>query len=304
MTREKQTWTRLQLIEWTVPYFKEKGIDGARLDAEVLLAHALGTSRLQLYVHYDEPVDPEALASYRKLVSRRAKREPLKYIVGRTEFLSLPLALDDRVLIPRPETELLAERAIEVLGSELPPGPKIVLDVGTGSGAIALAIAKNLPDVLVHATDTSPGALEVAETNARELGVGDQVVFGQGDLLEPVIELAGRVHLMVSNPPYVSESEYEGLAPELAFEPRSALIAGPTGLEVIEKLVRAAPGMLVPGGLLLCEIGAGQAGGVKELVEETGAYESIVFRRDYADIERIVEARKSSAPPRGRGRAD
>lgn len=314
MNREERTWTRLQLLEWTVRFFEQKGIDSARLDAEVLLAHVLGSGRLDLYVRYDEPVGPEHLVRYRELVSRRARREPLKYILGRTEFLSLPLVVDERVLIPRPETELLAERAIELLRRELPSGPKIVIDVGTGSGAIAVAIAKSLPDVVVHATDTSPGALKVAEDNARQLGVQDQVTFHQGDLLEPVAELAGQVHLVASNPPYVAESDYETLAPELTFEPREALVSGPTGLEVIEKLVTTAADILRGGGVLLCEIGAGQASGVRQLLERTEAYESVTFRWDYAGIERIVEARKKSpispenegagSSSGGRGRGD
>ena len=296
---EKQSWTRLQLIEWTASFFGQKGIDSARLDAEVLLAHALATTRLNLYVHYDEPVDAEVLSRYRELVSRRARREPLKYILGRTEFLSLPLVVDRRVLIPRPETELLAERAIELLRRELPPGPKTVVDVGTGSGAIAVAVAKNMPDVVVHATDTSADALELAEKNARELGVQGQVVFQHGDLFEPVCELAGQVHLVTSNPPYVAESDFAGLAPELRYEPRQAVVSGATGLEVIEKLVRAAPDMLMPLGVLLCEIGADQAPEVKRLAEGTEAYSSVTLRQDYANIERILEARKG--PPASPG---
>lgn len=292
MSDRQQVWNRLQLIQWTTNYFSRKGIESARLDAEVLLAHVLGTSRLDLYVHYDEKVSREDLARYRELVSRRARREPLKYILGSTEFLSLRLAVDKRVLIPRPETELVAERAIELLSRELPPGPKVVVDVGTGSGCLALAIAKNLPDVLVHAVDASAEALEVARANARELAVGNQVTFHQGELLEPVKELSARVHLVVSNPPYVREDEYENLAPELRYEPREALVAGPTGLEVIARLVEAAPGVLTDGGVLLCEIGAGQAEGVRRLLEAQPEYESFGFRRDYAQIERIVEARR------------
>ena len=300
MSKEDKAWTRLQLIEWTADFLRQKGIEGARLDAEVLLGHILGTTRLDLYVHHDQPVSSQALAGYREVVARRAKREPLKYILGYTEFLSFGLAVDGRVLIPRPETELLAEGAIALLRRELPPGRKTVVDVGTGSGCLAVAIAKNLPDVLVHATDTSADALEVARTNAHELGVQDQVVFHQGALLEPVAELAGQVHLVVSNPPYVSEAEQETLEPELHYEPLHAIVAGPTGLEVITPLVAAAPELLSDGGVLLLEIGAGQATEVRELLQANSNYESYAFHRDYADIERIVEARRAS---RSSGRA-
>jgi len=292
LSDEKKTWTRIQLIEWTANFFNEKGIESARLDAEVLLAHVLGTTRLDLYVHYDEPVASDALPRYRQVLARRAKREPLQYILGHTEFLSLRLAVDGRVLIPRPETELLAERAIELLRCGLPAGPRTVVDVGTGSGCLAVAIAKNLPDVTCHATDTSAQALEVARANAHELGVQDQVVFHKGPLLEPVAELADRVDLVVSNPPYVSEAEYETLEPELHHEPRQALVAGPTGLEVTGPLLAAAPRVLADGGVLLLEMGAGQSPEVGRLLEANSAYESFTFRHDYADIERIVEAKR------------
>lgn len=302
MSDPQRTWTRLQLVQWTTGYLRQKGIDSARLDAEVLLAHVLSTSRIDLYMRHDEEVAPEELARYRELLSRRACREPLKYILGSTEFLSLRLAVDRRVLIPRPETELLAGRALQLLRRELPPGPKLVVDVGTGSGCLALAIAKDLPDVFVHAIDTSAEALEVAQANARELALGDQVAFHQGELLEPVTELAAQVHLVVSNPPYVREEEYDTLAPELGYEPREALVAGPTGLEVITRLVEAAPEVLTDGGVLLCEVGSGQAADLRPILKANPHYESLEFHRDYAGIERLLEARRrprGPAPPAG-----
>jgi release factor glutamine methyltransferase len=295
MSSEKRTWNRLQLLEWTTKFLAEKGIESARLDAEVLLAHVLGTTRLELYVHYDELVAPDALARYHDLVSRRGRREPLRYIVGYTEFLSLRLAVDKRVLIPRPETELLAERAITLLGG-VAPGEKTVVDVGTGSGCIAVAIAKNFPDVVVHATDCSADALAVARENARSLGVQDQVRFHQGNLLEPLAQLAAVVDLVAANPPYVPEKDYETLAPELHYEPRQAVAAGASGLEVIAALISAAPALLKPGGVLLCEIGAGEAPEVRRLIEESGAYAFFTIHRDYGSIERILEARTHEAP--------
>jgi release factor glutamine methyltransferase len=195
------------------------------------------------------------------------------------------------VLIPRPETELMAERAVELLSRELPAGAKLVVDVGTGSGCIAVSIAKNLPDVTVHATDASEGALELARRNAEDLGVKDQIEFHAGELLEPVRHLAGRVSLVISNPPYIAEGDFKELAPELTYEPRGALVAGPTGLEVSEKLVASVAEMLVPGGAFLCEMGAGQAADVLALATATGSFESVKVRRDYADIERILEGR-------------
>jgi release factor glutamine methyltransferase len=247
-------------------------LDTPRLDAEVLLAHALGTDRTRLFLDPDAPVEGEAVRTFRDAVRRRAVgREPVAYITGTKGFRRLELAVDRRVLVPRPETELLVEWAVEAL----PRGARVV-DVGTGSGAIALALKDERPDLHVVGTDASADALAVARANGRRLGL--DVAWAHGDLLAGAVGDA-----VVSNPPYVQEGA--ALAPELGHEPDEALFAGPGGLEVYERLVPAAT---ASGARWLClEVGEGQAAAVRALLP--GGWDSDV-RRDLAGIERAVAA--------------
>lgn len=254
------------------------GSDTPRLDAEVLLADALGVDRTALFTHPEREVKGAAVRAFQVAVRRRsAGREPVAYITGRRGFRQLDLAVDQRVLVPRPETELLVEVGIERL-----PQRARVVDVGTGSGAVALALAHERPDLELLATDISAGALDVARANAARLGLGDGVTFLQGDLLAG----AGQVDAVLSNPPYVAEGDRATLAPEITrHEPPGALFAGEDGLDVIRRLVPAAAGAGVR--LLAIELGEGQAAAVRQLMQCNGFF-AVHARRDLAGIERVV----------------
>jgi release factor glutamine methyltransferase len=258
------------------------GAETARLDAELLLAEALGADRAELVADPGRDVDAVAARSFGAMVRRRVAREPVAYILGRRGFRHLDLAVDGRALIPRPETELLVELALEL-------EPRRVVDVGTGCGAVALAIASELPGVDVIATDTSPAALGLARENARRLGLAHRVTFAEGSLPDPL-----EADLLVANLPYVAESDWDALAPEITrWEPRRALVAGPTGLEAIDELLGA---LAVSGqenalGAIALEVGIGQAGAIAELARRAG-FDHLDTRADLAGIDRLVLARR------------
>jgi release factor glutamine methyltransferase len=251
------------------------GVDDPRFDAEVLLAAALGTERAALYANPQRTVEPPAAREFAAMVRRRVRREPVAYILGRAHFRQLELFVDSRVLVPRPETELLVDLAQD---------RQRVLDVGTGCGAIALAIANEREGVRVTGIDNSPEAIEVARENARRTGL--EVEFLIADLI-----VGGPYDVIVSNPPYVRESEWETLQPEITrYEPRDALVAGPDGLDVVRALVPAAVEVLVRGGLLGIEVGQGQARTVESLFERS-AFTHVETIRDLAGIPRVVTGR-------------
>ncbi len=280
-------WTLGKVLQWTAQRFAKEGLPSARLDAELLLAHCLGTDRIGLYLDFHKPLDTQERAAYRELVRRRLQGEPVAYMVGHKEFWSLDLKVDPRVLVPRPETELLVESALELLtGIEEP----LVVDLGTGSGAIALALAEERPDARILATDLSADALELAAENAARLDLA--VEFRQGDLFDPLADIRGQVTLLVSNPPYVAEGHLEQVQPSvLEFEPRSALLAGSDGLDVIRRLVRGAPDLLQAGGYLLFEMAFDQAKAVENLFAESSVWESPSVRKDLAGKPRAILAR-------------
>ena len=283
-------WTIRSVIAWTQRDFEGRAIETARLDAELLVAHALGIERIGLYLDLDRPLKPEELLRIRELVSRRRKREPIAYILGRREFWGRNFEVSPAVMIPRPDTETLVERALDVLA----PGAEArVLDLCTGSGAIAVTLAAERPAALVDATDLSPEALEVAGRNAVGLGVADRVRVLPGDLFAALGEAASpRYALITANPPYIAESELGTLAEDVVrYEPRIALTSGDEGLALHRRIVREAPDWLQPGGTLLFEIGAGQAAPVLELVASEPRLEGARTHRDLAGIERVVEAR-------------
>ncbi|GIX07339.1 MAG: release factor glutamine methyltransferase [Candidatus Poribacteria bacterium] len=282
------TWTVLALIQWTSEFFSRKGIESARLDAELLLAHALGRDRMWLYLHYDTPVGEPVRGRFRELVRRRAERVPVAYLTGEREFYALPFWVTPSVLIPRPETE----RLVEVVLGELIPlqgaEPLRLVDVGTGSGVLAVVLAKELGERLerIVATDRSPEALQVAQKNAIRHGVAEWIEFREGDLLAALAP-EERVHGILSNPPYVPSSELASLQPEVRHEPREALDGGPDGLEVVRRLVRQAPERLCPGGWIALEVGAGQAPEVLALLEKEG-FSSLRAFEDYSGVPRVV----------------
>ncbi len=268
------------------------GIDSAAWDAERLLRHVLQWDRAAVLTRSAEKVAPDAQARLRDLVARRARRIPLQQLVGTQAFWRHEFLVTPDVLVPRPETELLVETALARLrGSERP----VLVDVGTGSGCIALSLALERPDAEVHATEISGAALAVARENARRLGAASRVAFHEGDLLTPVSALAGRIALVLSNPPYVAEAERDALAPEVRdHEPALALFAGKDGLAVYRRLVPAAAAVLRPGGLLALEIGHGQADAVTRLCREAGLTVETVAA-DLQGIARVVVARAGLA---------
>jgi release factor glutamine methyltransferase len=256
------------------------GSDSARLDAELLLAEASGLDRVAMAAEPQAGLEAVAARRFGELVRRRVRHEPVAYILGRRGFRGIELEVDRRVLIPRPETELLVEVAVELR-------PKSVLDVGTGSGAVALAVADELTEASVVATDPSQEALAVAWGNAERLGLAERVRFMPGALPEGV-----GADLLLANLPYVSEAEWEGLAPEIReFEPREALVPGPSGLEAIEGLAAALRERAGAPGAVALEVGAGQATAVGHLLRAAG-YDRVEARRDLAGIERVVVARR------------
>ena len=282
------------MILWSAEYLAGKGVERARLDGEHLLAHALGLERLDLYLQYDRPLTPEELDAFRPLVKRRARREPLQYILGNQPFRELDLAVDGRVLVPRPETEALVEEVLKWARGRAEKdetgGGLDALDVGTGTGAIALSLALEGPFARVVATDVSTGALEVAAANRGAAGLDERVELRTGADFQPLGE-DERFDAIVSNPPYVAETERRGLEPEvLEWEPEGALFAGPDGLDVIRRLVAGAPRRLREGGLLALEVGAGQARAVEGLLEGMGGWQGVTVRADLAGRERIVMA--------------
>lgn len=281
-----KVWTVMELLRWTAEYLGEKGFHNARLNGEMLLAGVLGVKRLDLYLQFDRPLRPEELAEFKARLLRRAKREPLQYIEGEAHFRDLRLRVDPRVLIPRPETEQLVQCVLDwAAGREA----LAAADVGTGSGAIALALATEGPFARVVATDVEPGALEAARANHAFAAAAAPVEFRLGDGLAP---LAGeRFDVLVSNPPYIGTGERESLDTEVRdWEPHRALFAGADGLEVIRRLVAGAPSVLRPGGLLALEIGAEQGIAVLELVRAAGGFGAPRVEKDLAGRDRIVLA--------------
>lgn len=292
-TDEKQApRTLLDYLRLTTDFLAAKKIDGARLDAELLLAEVLGLARVQLYTNFERPLAREEIDRYRELVRRRAAREPVAYILGRREFWSLDFEIDRRVLVPRPDTELLVELAVAALQTRAATEIVRVADVGTGSGALAVAIAKEVPSARVVATDKSQAALELAPRNAERHGVAERIEFVSGDLCEP---LRGRepFDLVVSNPPYIKSGEMAALDPEVRdWEPRLALVSGADGMDASAALVRSALEVLIPGGSLWVEVGT-QAGAVRECFQSNG-YGDIRVHRDLAGSVRVVSGYKLS----------
>ncbi len=293
--RPEQPWTVMRLLEWTTQFFRERGSDSPRLDAEILLAHARKCERIALYTAFGECPDESQRTVFRDLVRRRGGGAPVAYLVGYREFYSLRLRVDENVLIPRPETEHVVIEALDALKSRPIEGrPAWVADVGTGSGAIAIAVAKHLRGGEVVATDVSDEALRVAERNRDDHGLSDRIRLVRGDLLDGV-DAGKRFDVICSNPPYVSESEYAELEREIReHEPRGALVAGPTGTEVIERLLAIAPGRLEPGGTLIVELSPMIAARCLELA---GAQAGLVESRLVKDLDgqqRLLVARRAA----------
>lgn len=287
-------WTIQKLLNWITDYLTQKGVDSPRLSGELLLSSVLGLKRIELYTQYNQPVAQERLEQLRGLVKRAGLHEPVVYLVGRTEFYSMEFEVTPDCLIPRPETELLVQRAIEFLRRR--SGPQRVCDLCTGCGVIAVAIAANVPDARVVATDLSAAALAVAAGNVAKHALQGRVELLQGDLFEPVIPQLDVTpfDLIACNPPYVSTAEYEALEKNVKdYEPRLALHAGADGLDVYRSLCGQVGQFLKPGGILLLEIGYAQGSAVHELLERTGAFAEIRVEKDLQKNDRIVVAQRT-----------
>lgn len=291
---EDPPWTILSILKWTTSYFTSHDIESPRASAEILLAHVLGLKRIDLYIRYDQPLIRDELDRFKAAIRRRVRREPVAYIVGEKEFWSLPLAVTPDVLIPRPETECLVEAALAVL----PPGADAghglrILELGTGSGAVALALAAERRTAFIAASDRSERALGVARANAGRLGMEERIHFFRGDWFSCLRPGRTCFDLILSNPPYIPSAEIDRLQPEVArYEPRGALDGGVDGLSAIRAIIGQAPGYLRPGGHLLLEIGHDQSAAVGSIAGASGEYAEWTFLRDYSGHLRVASIRR------------
>ncbi|KKO18308.1 MAG: peptide chain release factor N(5)-glutamine methyltransferase [Candidatus Brocadia sp.] len=270
-------------------------IDTPLLDAEVILAHLLGCRRIDLYLHPDKPVETDVSTAYQNAIRRRGHNVPVSYITRHAEFMSLDFYVDERVLIPRPETELLVEAVIEKSQNMSCKDEIILVDIGAGSGAIAITLAKKIDKARIFAVDISADALSVARMNAGRHGVLHKITFVCGDTFEPLTAygLESKVHFIVSNPPYVSSGEFRHLPKEVRdYEPYVALVSGPDGLRMFKRIITHVKAWLRPSGFLLFEVGEKQAQTVLQFLEDTGWFNKTAFIKDYQNINRIVVAQR------------
>lgn len=290
MANAPTEWTVLRLLEWTKDFFTRNALEDARLCAEVLLAHVLGCPRLGLYTQFDHQPAPEQLAAFRELVKQAGAGEPIAYLTGQRDFYSLAFSVTPDVLIPRPETEMLVDLALEYAKAN--PARRRLWDVCTGSGCVAVAAAVYCPELRVLASDVSAAALAVAAKNVERHGVAERVTLAEADLLKLPAGQEKGWDIILSNPPYVSDAQMADLPKTVKAEPALALKAGPAGLDCIARIIADAPGVLAGGGLLAIEIGQGQGPAVYDLLNQAGAYEEIRLRKDAAGIERVAAAVK------------
>ena len=291
-------WRSLELIQVTAPFLERRGVDSPRLDAERLLAHALGWGRMELYTRFEESLTSEQVDAYRELVRRRAEREPLQHILGRWAFRTVELICDSRALTPRPETEEVVGEALRLLeGRETP----LVADVGCGGGCITVSIAAERPDARVVGVDVSLDTLELALENVEALGLTERVRLLEGDLCAPLVAegYAGRVDLLVSNPPYVRSGEIDRLEPEVRdHDPRLALDGGADGLVFYRRLFDEARAVLTTGGAMVLELPDDSQPAVRETADAQG-WTEVEVRKDFAGVARILSARRPGGSETG-----
>ncbi len=291
--KPSETWTTRSLLEAAANHLKRKGVDSARLAAEILLAHVLEVARINLYADLDRPASELERAAYRELIERAAAHEPVQYLVGEAHFFSMTFQVDRRVLIPRPSTESLLEHVIQ--HTRLTPGftAPVIADVGTGSGCIAIALAKNLPGAKIIATDQSDQALELAAENAHKHNVSDRIDFRLGDLLAPL--QGEHLSYIVSNPPYISDAEWQQVPPMVKdHEPAAALRGGPDGLACLKRLVEGAAPLLKHPGQLVLEIAASQDKSIIGLLKQNPHYENPHILPDHERLPRVAIADRTS----------
>ena len=293
-TTSTEEWTIGRLLTWTADYLKKQGADSPRLDAEVLLAHARGCQRIELYTAFGDIADEALRNAFRELVKRRALGTPVAYLVGRREFYSLSFQVGPAVLVPRPETEFVVIEVLDRIKAAKWKAPRIA-DVGTGSGAIAVSVAKHAPDARITAVDLSPDALAFAARNVTEHGVGERVELVESDLLS-ALPADQKFEIIASNPPYVTESEYAALDKEVRdHEPRLALVGGPEGTDVIARLAHESADRLELGGWLIMEISPMILEKVKAVIESEPRLQWIGVAKDLAGLARVVAAQRIAA---------
>ena len=289
----KRNWKIKDLLSVAADYLRQKEIENPRLTAEVLLGHSLKLERIGLYLNFDKPLTKGEVSDFRQFIQRRVAHEPLQYITGKQEFWSLDFEVNRKVLVPRPETEVLLEQAIALAGTiAVPPGQFLrILDMCAGSGVVSVVAAKEIDDARVWATDISKDALEVAKRNAVSHNVAEHITFLQGDLWAPLKDL--RFDLVLVNPPYVSTSEYPDLPPEVRdHEPKIALDGKEEGLYYIQEIITSAPDFIDSGGWLMMEMAPMQTGKVMARMERMNAYTGIKRVKDYSRSYRVVVAQK------------
>ncbi len=292
-SQKPQTWTVLDALQWTAGFFDSRHIDAPRLTAELLLSEVLGVDRIDLYIRHDQPLSETELSFYREMIRRRIRREPVAYILGTREFWGLPFRVTPDVLIPRPETEHLVEAVLSRLPAE-EGSPRRVIDMGTGSGAVAVSLATEHPDNLYFAVDLSYNALCVARQNALQNGVSDRVHFFASHWLDAVDPEGPGFDIIVSNPPYIPTDSIPHLEPEVSrYEPRLALDGKKQGLEALGLLICRAPAYLVSCGFLIVEIGWDQKGSVDRMYRKRKEYGKIEFIKDYAGHDRVAVLQKA-----------
>ena len=282
-------WTIQRLLAWTTDFFRERGIESPRLDAEVLLSALLGRDRMYLYVHFDEPLEPEELARFRGYVKERAAHVPLAYVLGRREFMGLDFRVTRDTLIPRPDTEILVQCAVDFLCARLEAGATActIADIGAGTGAIALSTLHYTEGTCADAVDISPAAAAVARENAEMLGLTERIDIHVGDLLAPLA--GGRYDMILSNPPYIPTADIATLMPEVrSYEPHLALDGGADGLNIYRRLMADAPALLKEGGAVAVEVGIDEAAAVAALAMAHPRIVRTETLKDLGGIERVV----------------
>jgi release factor glutamine methyltransferase len=280
---EKKHWSVIELINWTTDYLSDKGFDNARLETEWILSHVLKKKRIELYLNFDRPMVSAELDEFKSLLKRRLNHEPLQYILGETEFYSLPFKVNSHVLIPRPETELVVDKVIEHITAHSKSPPFKILDIGTGSGCISIALAKQIKNVALEAWDVSDNILQVARENAKWNGVDHKICFKQQNVFDAWP--SSQFDIIVSNPPYIRASEMQELAPEIIkFEPRDALMAGDDGLIYYKRISSEITKVTTRNSCAFFEIGADMADSVKSVFD----FKTKVYK-DLANRDRVIK---------------